>query len=109
MSHLSCLLTCALFLLKLVRPGMQIPARLPRAPLNPIPPQNATTAAAGVVGVQAMTPQVFIPSVTSDLHLLVLLLLQPFSLKQLHEVETVSNDLMELLHTHKHRAFLSVL
>lgn len=55
--------------LKLVRPGMQIPARLPRAALNPsIPPPNAAAAAAAAaaVGGPPMSQQVFIPSLTSD-------------------------------------------
>lgn len=54
--------------LKLVRPGMAIPARLPRAALNPsIPPANAAAAAAATaVGGQPMTQQVFIPGLTFD-------------------------------------------
>lgn len=52
------------FPLKLVRPGMQISARMPRAALNPpIPPQS--TAAAAVGGLP-MPQQVFVPGLTSD-------------------------------------------
>lgn len=49
--------------LKLVRPGMQLPARMPRASLNPsIPPPNtaATTTSAVAVG-PPMAQQVKVP------------------------------------------------
>lgn len=53
---------------KLVRPGMQIPPRMPRASLNPsIPPPNAaSTVTSAVGGASAMTQQVNVP----QLHLI---------------------------------------
>lgn len=73
LSHLLCptyfrglgltLLLTVLCLWKLVRPGMQIPARMPRAALNPsIPPPNAaSTVTSAVGGASAMTQQVNVP------------------------------------------------
>lgn len=48
---------------KLVRPGIQIPARMPRASLNPsIPPPNAAGAVTSAVGgAAALTQQVNVP------------------------------------------------